>query len=280
MHFTSQLVQLTSRDDISQHGWRELVSYGIGSLSSSPRARLQFALAEALRRALKVEDAFYFDPVTTATEREVFKAFDWHIIAHDEEGKRPAASQGEGGVGAEDQSGGSAGGGGDREETAALRSGTVFFMPHCPFRLYSNVLWANWSPEALTRCCVVGNSFNAYDVRLIGATESKASASNCVLRLLPFTTERSPFSKEILESPSGDESSPEMRTQVPIATQHARDLQLLAKHSTGLEAIGDLAVMTWKLQKESDAKGLTAAVRAGVFDQIPPEEFGVSHGGW
>lgn len=33
----------------------------------------------------------------------------------------------------------------------------LFYMPHCPQRLYSNVLWANWTPQALARLLILGN---------------------------------------------------------------------------------------------------------------------------
>lgn len=35
----------------------------------------------------------------------------------------------------------------------------LFFMPHCPRRLYSNLLWANWAPDALPRLVVAGNRY-------------------------------------------------------------------------------------------------------------------------
>ena len=34
----------------------------------------------------------------------------------------------------------------------------LYFMPHCPYRLYVNVLWANWS-EGLDRLCILGNRY-------------------------------------------------------------------------------------------------------------------------
>ena len=37
---------------------------------------------------------------------------------------------------------------------------TLFYMPHCPYRLYNNILWANW--DALDEVLILGNSFDSY----------------------------------------------------------------------------------------------------------------------
>jgi hypothetical protein len=41
----------------------------------------------------------------------------------------------------------------------------IFFMPHCPFRLYCNVLWSAW--RYLSRSIVIGNRFVSYMYSLI-----------------------------------------------------------------------------------------------------------------
>lgn len=39
----------------------------------------------------------------------------------------------------------------------------VFYMPHCPFQLYNNVLWSNW--DRLHQTIIIGNRFSMYSMR-------------------------------------------------------------------------------------------------------------------
>jgi len=261
LNFTETLLAATLKDlssgsepNPSPLRWRELVAYGVGPVSSSARARAQFAAAEVLRRRLEVTEAWWYDPVCSATDIAVVKSYGWRLITSDEEAKRAVRME------VDD----------DKDSNApGSPSGTIFFMPHCPFRLYSNVLWKNWpfnfappSPglsgdtcvglettstktTALERCCIVGNSFDAYDTRTLG---SAVDATNCVLRLLPYTHE------------------------MKLSVVHPRDAELLGRHSVGIDVFGDLAVMRWQ------ADGLRAAHSNGALNPPPPEVFGVSHG--
>ena len=40
---------------------------------------------------------------------------------------------------------------------------THFYMPHCPLRMYSNLLWANWGEDSLQRLVILGNTFSNYE---------------------------------------------------------------------------------------------------------------------
>lgn len=52
---------------------------------------------------------------------------------------------------------------------------TLFFMPHCPYRLYSNVIWSNW--DALGSVLILGNSFEGYRLRQVRTDDD---ATDCV----------------------------------------------------------------------------------------------------
>jgi len=42
---------------------------------------------------------------------------------------------------------------------------TVFYMPHCGTALYNNLLWGNWSVDALAKMLIIGNSFRGLEER-------------------------------------------------------------------------------------------------------------------
>ncbi|KFQ43029.1 SRR1-like, partial [Nestor notabilis] len=46
-------------------------------------------------------------------------------------------------------------------------SATVFYMVHCGKALYNNLLWRNWSAEALSKMVIIGNSFQGMEERLL-----------------------------------------------------------------------------------------------------------------
>ncbi|CAN0319692.1 unnamed protein product [Laminaria digitata] len=58
-------------------------------------------------------------------------------------------------------------------------------MPHCPQRLYSNVLWANWSYSALGSIIILGNKMSSYRDRTLSTT-ALADPTNAILRSEPL----------------------------------------------------------------------------------------------
>ena len=139
----------------------ELVCFGLGSIFGSANARWQLACALLLRECLLdgrgasdtpdaeqsaasrdvVLPVRVFDPVLSADEHKLLQGeFYCEPILRNESGARGVSSE--------------------------PNSITVFFMPHCPFSLYCNVLRANWG-EDLSRVVIVGNSFSSYDERTV-----------------------------------------------------------------------------------------------------------------
>ncbi len=96
----------------------------------------------------------------TQVDRRLLASLGLTVLAHDDAGKRLlAGDDGDGGLEEGSSSGGNSssdggGGGGSKGERRGM---VLFFMPHCPRRLYSNLLWANWRPRALPSLVVAGN---------------------------------------------------------------------------------------------------------------------------
>lgn len=119
----------------------------------------------------------YFEPFIVPIEREVLLHFDVKIIDKNEQGKRKINTE--------------------NRNSENLKDCTLFYMPHCPMRLYSNVLWANWSEELIfNRILLLGNSFKAYDDRIISSSRKLGDKTNAIFPLLPFIHEQSIFLKQ------------------------------------------------------------------------------------
>ncbi|KAJ8414079.1 hypothetical protein AAFF_G00066770 [Aldrovandia affinis] len=78
-----------------------------------------------------------FDPIFTPGDREVLQALGFTVLTKNEEGKR------------------------------AVSRPTLFYLIHCGKALYNNLLWRNWSPQALARLTIVGNSFRSIQERMV-----------------------------------------------------------------------------------------------------------------
>ncbi|RHY05897.1 hypothetical protein DYB25_001786 [Aphanomyces astaci] len=139
----------------------QLVCYGLGSFSSS-NAAYQLACAVLVREwmenhaAIDLQHACLFDPIMTQDDKEVASAVDFVVLATNEQGHRRSAD--------------------------SLQ--TLFFMPHCGKQLYQNVLLSNWT--TLQRVFILGNSFSAYDDRVVAAAERRTSIFSA---LVPYTAE-------------------------------------------------------------------------------------------
>ncbi|GAM24275.1 hypothetical protein SAMD00019534_074500 [Acytostelium subglobosum LB1] len=123
----------------------EIVCYGIGSLASSKKCQEQLSLIVALRHHFKIDSPMYiFDPVMSENDVKLVAQLGFTMITNNEEAKRKVAMK-------------------DGPASEAGRGITIFYMPFCSRKLYDNLLWANWSLDALQRCFIMGNSFNRYN---------------------------------------------------------------------------------------------------------------------
>lgn len=114
----------------SLHSFDTILAFGIGNLST-PTSLLQLAIYlclcdQYLSNGLE-QGRGVFDPHTTLVDMEVYAALHVPVLTENTKGKHTATGTGR----------------------------TLFFLPHCPYRLYCNLLWANW--EQLDSVYLYGN---------------------------------------------------------------------------------------------------------------------------
>ena len=86
------------------------------------------------RRRRRLPTMYYFEPLMTVEESIVLEKLDINIIAENERGGRSVIDEG----------------------------GCLFFMPHCPMTLYTNLLHANWDCLRENNILIFGNSLSSY----------------------------------------------------------------------------------------------------------------------
>lgn len=165
---------------------------------------------------------FFFEPLMTDLERTILKDVLFvDIIETNERGKRQAESNGK---------------------------CTLFYMPHCPMRLYSNVLWANWGELLWSGTVVVyGNNFHGYDDRIL-SNEERTDPTNAVLKIIPHL----------------------VANQIDGLTSKAGgriESDLLVKMEN---AFNDCVVMTFGAKDESGGGG---EGKISCFPDPPPKEY-------
>ncbi|XP_061322515.1 SRR1-like protein [Pezoporus flaviventris] len=116
------------------------VCYGLGRFGACPAARYQLAFLLLLLEELRVPpgQCSLFDPVFSPREAAALRQLGMRLLPENEEGKHDVEG-----------------------------SATVFYMVHCGKALYNNLLWRNWSAEALSKMVIIGNSFRGMEERLL-----------------------------------------------------------------------------------------------------------------
>ncbi|XP_038618313.1 SRR1-like protein [Tachyglossus aculeatus] len=118
---------------------RKCVCYGLGNFASCVTARFQLAFLLLLLEHVQIprNHCSVFDPAFSPLEIAVLDGLGVTVLQENEEGKRSVGDE-----------------------------STLFYMVHCGTALYNNLLWSNWSVDALARTVIVGNSFGGIRERL------------------------------------------------------------------------------------------------------------------
>jgi len=111
----------------------ELWCFGLGHIAGCVSARFQLALLLLIREFLQIpeERAFVNDPIFFCGEVELLRRLKLEVISENLECK------------------------------LKCQVPTTVFLPHCPKQLTNNLLYANWSPEGLSRLSLISNSFSS-----------------------------------------------------------------------------------------------------------------------
>ncbi|XP_037365751.1 SRR1-like protein [Talpa occidentalis] len=116
------------------------VCYGLGNFATCVIARnqLTFLLLFMEKCRIPRSHCWIYDPLFSQLEIAVLRSLGVIVLSENEEGKRSVCGE-----------------------------PTIFFMLHCGTALYNNLLWRNWSVDALSKTVIIGNSFRGLEERLL-----------------------------------------------------------------------------------------------------------------
>ncbi|XP_061026062.1 SRR1-like protein [Eubalaena glacialis] len=116
------------------------VCYGVGNFATCVIARNQLAFLLLFLEKCQIprSHCWVYDPLFSQLEIAVLSTLGVVVLSENEEGKRSVYGE-----------------------------PTVFYMLHCGTALYNNLLWRNWSIDALSKMVIVGNSFRGLEERLL-----------------------------------------------------------------------------------------------------------------
>uniref|UniRef100_A0A8C8S4C3 SRR1 domain containing n=1 Tax=Pelusios castaneus TaxID=367368 RepID=A0A8C8S4C3_9SAUR len=131
--------RLHSEDPACKSGHWRCVCYGIGNFSSCVISRYQLAFLLLLLETLQIPktQCYISDPLFSELEIGVLNDLGVTVVLENEEGKHH------------------------------VHGFTIFYMIHCGKALYNNLLWSNWSMDALSKMIIIGNSFKGIEERLL-----------------------------------------------------------------------------------------------------------------
>lgn len=114
------------------------VCLGIGSIGASDNSLIQFALALLLKEYLQCP-VYMYDPVCSSKERVLIRESGCYFDTDNRQCNINITEL--------------------SRVMEVQCDKALFYMPHCGWRLYSNVLYSHWSRELLSSLCIIGNSF-------------------------------------------------------------------------------------------------------------------------
>ena len=111
--------------------FESIVAFGLGNLTSET-SKLQLILYLCLCDSLLADSAVghsrsIYDPCISDFDRKVLELLKVPVLTENSKGKHSSSST------------------------------TLFYLPHCPYRLYCNLLWANW--ECFDKMYILGNRY-------------------------------------------------------------------------------------------------------------------------
>lgn len=113
-----------------------IVCYGLGHVATAPAPQHQLALLLLLRQHLSAPRTELYDPVFWPEEVSLLGRCGLTVLTENEQCAR------------------------------RLSAPTVLYMPHCENVHYDNLLRANWHPDVLPRCLLIGNSLASIALKL------------------------------------------------------------------------------------------------------------------
>lgn len=124
-----------------------IIAFGLGNLTSDT-SKLQLILYLCLCDSLLTGDhsctsQSVYDPCISAFDLKVLELLQIPVLSENTKGKHFIDDKGL----------------------------TLFYLPHCPYRLYCNILWANWNN--FDRLYLLGNRFVLLNILSICTTSSK-----------------------------------------------------------------------------------------------------------
>lgn len=121
--------KLYAKNEDKDGTYSSVICYGLGNISLCCSAQFQLAFLLILKEYLQIDNVLAYDPLFSTNDKKLLSYFQIDLIDINESAKRKVEQK------------------------------TLFYMPHCPFSLYNNLVWANLTVNKLNNVFIIGNSF-------------------------------------------------------------------------------------------------------------------------